>query len=452
MVRVINPTTEQKVAEYREDSSEEVERILGRAARAFPMWSRTAVGERAACFRKLSGLLRERKPHLAELMTLEMGKLISAGKAEIEKCAGACDFFAEKAGEWLVPQMMPSDASRSYVRHDPLGPVLAIMPWNFPFWQLFRFAAPALMAGNTAVLKHAPNVPGCAEAIAQLFADAGFPDGVFVNVRVDNEMAEALVRHPVIVAVTLTGSERAGKAVASAAASVLKKSVLELGGSDPFIVLPDADKTTVARAAVDARCINSGQSCIAAKRFIVVGDADGFAQAMASLMQNLHIGDPADRATQLGPLARLDLLEHLHDQVQRSVATGARLLTGGRRLARKGYFYEPTVLADVTPGMAAFDEETFGPVAAVTQAGDVNEAIRLANHSRYGLGASLWSADSRGAEALAERIEAGSVFINGAVKSDPHLPFGGIKNSGWGRELSAIGLYEFTNIKTVWIK
>jgi acyl-CoA reductase-like NAD-dependent aldehyde dehydrogenase len=449
---VINPSTEDVIGDFAEQSADEVDRRVRRARQAFEQWQWTSADRRAALFKAVAALLRQRRTTLAETMAREMGKPIGAGESEADKCATACDYFADHAPELLEPHVVPSDASRSYVRHDPLGVVLAIMPWNFPFWQFFRFAALALMAGNTAVLKHAPNVPGCAEMIERLFADAGFPDGVVVNLRVGNDRAEALIRHEAIAAVTLTGSTRAGKAVAGAAASVLKKSVLELGGSDPFIVLPDADVAAVARQAAGARCINSGQSCIAAKRFIVVGDTEPFSRELAGVMKALKVGDPDDRATEVGPLARLDLLENLHDQVRRSVAAGAKLITGGRRVPRKGYFYEPTALAGVKPGMAAFDEETFGPVAAVIAARDIDDAIRLANQSRYGLGASIWSADGEAAAKLAARIEAGNVFINGMVRSDPRLPFGGIKESGWGRELGAQGLLEFTNAKTVWIK
>ncbi len=450
-MNVTNPSTGQVIAAFSEHSPSEVEVRVAQARKGYERWRAAPVSQRSDAFRRLADTLTLRKAQLSTLMTREMGKLISAGEAEIDKCAAACQFFAHHAPQWLTPQPISSDAANSYVRFDPLGPVLAIMPWNFPFWQLFRFAAPALMAGNTAVLKHAPNVPGCADAIEQAFHDAGFPDGVLVNIRVSNDRAEALVRHDAIAAVTLTGSERAGKAVATAAAAVLKKSVLELGGSDPFIVLPDADLPLTAQAAVDARCLNAGQSCIAAKRFIIVGNPDAFAQSMAAIMERLRIGDPADPATQLGPLARLDLLEHLHDQVQRSIAAGARLATGGSRLPRPGYFYQPTILSDVTPGMPAFDEETFGPVAAVIRATDIDHAVELANHSRYGLGSSIWTTNPAAAQALAPRLETGNVFINGLVKSDPRLPFGGIKNSGWGRELSSFGIHEFTNIKTVWI-
>jgi succinate-semialdehyde dehydrogenase / glutarate-semialdehyde dehydrogenase len=413
--------------------------------------------------RRAAAVLRERSAELARLMALEMGKPIAGAEAEIEKCAAGCDHFAGNAAVYLATEILPSDATRSYVRYDPLGAVLAIMPWNFPFWQVFRFAAPALMAGNVAVLKHAPNVPGCADAIERVFRDAGFPEGVFVNLRIDTPAVEAAIKHEVIRAVTLTGSGRAGRAVAAQAGAALKKTVLELGGSDPFIVIPPGDDAGDRRAfrdaaveAAKARCINSGQSCIAAKRFIVVGDSGygvgSFRHRLVQAMSALKVGDPLHRSTDVGPLARLDLLETLHDQVQRSRDAGARPLFGGHRLPRKGYFYAPTVLSSVKPGMAVFDEETFGPVAAVVDARDVDEAVDLANASRYGLGASIWTPDTALAERIAGRIEAGCVFVNGIVKSDPALPFGGIKESGYGRELAAFGIREFVNIKTVWVK
>jgi succinate-semialdehyde dehydrogenase / glutarate-semialdehyde dehydrogenase len=344
-------------------------------------------------------------------------------------------------------------ASSSFVRYDPLGPILAIMPWNFPFWQVFRFAAPALMAGNVAVLKHAGNVPGCALAIEEVFRDAGFPAGGFVSLLVSSQRVPDLIRHGAIRAVTLTGSERAGEAVAAEAGKQLKKTVLELGGSDPFLVLADADVAAVARSAAEARTINTGQSCIAAKRFIVEEPvADHFEQVLTEQMASLKVGDPLDRDNQLGPLAREDLLDELHQQVIRTTEAGALLRTGGQRLPRKGYFYAPTVLGRVEPGMAAFDEETFGPVAAVVRARDRQHAVELANRSRYGLGASIWTADAAAGEAMAAEIEAGAVFINDIVKSDPRMPFGGIKRSGYGRELAEFGIREFVNIKSVWVR
>ncbi|MGD0541995.1 MAG: NAD-dependent succinate-semialdehyde dehydrogenase [Tepidisphaeraceae bacterium] len=449
-----NPATAEIIAEYPEHSAAQIEERLQRADGAFQQWRRVSIGGRASLFKGLAGVFRRRGEELAKLMTAEVGKTIVASESEVEKCAAACDFFAENAEAFLSPRTIESDASSSYVRFDPLGPVLAIMPWNFPLWQVIRFAAPALMAGNVAVLKHAPNVPGCALAIERAFAEAGFPAGAFSALLIsDNPAAQRLVDNPILRAVTLTGSERAGAAVAAAAGGRLKKTVMELGGSDAFIVLADADVEQAAAKAAEARCINNGQSCIAAKRFIVeTAVADRFEKAIVSAMAAMKVGDPMDRATQIGPLARLDLLDALHGQVRTSIEQGAKLRLGGRRRSGKGFFYDPTVLTGVRPGMAAFDEETFGPVAAIIRAGDPENAVRLANQSRYGLGASIWTRDADRAQLLAGEIESGCVFINGIVKSDPRLPFGGIKNSGWGRELSQFGIYEFVNIKTIWIK
>ncbi|MDP9172260.1 MAG: NAD-dependent succinate-semialdehyde dehydrogenase [Planctomycetota bacterium] len=450
----INPATEQIIGEYPDHSQETIAAMLAQACLAFESWRRTPISERAGLMRNAAKVLRERRDVLARLITSEMGKPITASETEVEKCAACCEFFADNAARFLAPREIKSDADRSFVRFDPLGPVLAIMPWNFPFWQVFRFAAPTLMAGNVAVLKHAPNVPGCAMAIERTFLDSGFPPGVFSSLLIsDNQIAEQLVSRPEIVAVTLTGSERAGAAVASAAATALKKSVMELGGSDAFIVLADADLESVAQHAAEARCINNGQSCIAAKRFIVeLSIAEKFESAMSAAMAAMKVGDPMDPQTQIGPLARPDLLDVLMRQVQRTIEQGATLLTGGHRLPGKGYYFEPTVLSNVEPKMMAFEEETFGPVAAIIRAQTVDDAVRLANLSHYGLGASIWTSNMDRAIALAEEIESGSVFINGMVKSDPHLPFGGIKNSGWGRELSEFGIHEFVNIKTVWAK
>ncbi|HSI37374.1 MAG: NAD-dependent succinate-semialdehyde dehydrogenase [Phycisphaerae bacterium] len=470
MLHRINPATEMPLEPVAEHSDEEVEAILRRAADAFAGWRRVPIGERAAVMRRAGAVLRERSADLCAVMAREMGKPVTAGAQEVEKCAGACEFFADHAAEMLANDVIATDAARSYVRYDPLGAVLAIMPWNFPLWQVVRFAAPALMAGNVGVLKHAPNVPECARAIEEVFAAAGFPPGVFAAVLVGNDRAAGLIRHEAIRAVTLTGSERAGMAVASEAGKVLKKTVLELGGSDPFIVIPpegpgaDEFLRRVAKHAAAARCINAGQSCIAAKRFIVSTPFESerrnigvFERALVEAMTALRVGDPTDPATEVGPLARLDLLEHLHDQVQRSVdGEWTRVLTGGHRLDRPGYFYAPTVISGSFRS-AAWTEETFGPVAAVTgvDGGPYEDsawaAVAFANDTSYGLGASIWTDDVALAERLAGEIEAGCVFVNGIVKSDVRLPFGGVKNSGYGRELSTAGIREFVNVKTVWM-
>lgn len=452
-MKAVNPATGELIREYPDHDEAEVAARLERAGRAFSSWRKTPFAERSRLLRQVGDLLRERAADYGRLMTEEMGKPIAAAEGEIDKCAWVCDFYAENAERFLTPEPVGTDASRSLVRYDPLGPVLAIMPWNFPFWQVFRFAAPALMAGNVGLLKHAGNVPGTALAIEEVFRDAGFPEGVFTTLLVPSSRVADLIRSPVIHAVTLTGSEKAGMEVAAESGRHLKKTVLELGGSDPFVVLADADPVETARQAAKARTINSGQSCIAAKRFIVEEPvADRFEEELARAMAELKIGDPMERSTEVGPLAREDLLGDLDDQVRRSLEAGAELKTGGRRVEGKGWFYAPTVLTGVRPGMAAFDEETFGPVAAVIRAKDTDEAIELANRSQYGLGASVWTSDPARGEALAAEIEAGSVFVNGIVKSDPRLPFGGIKNSGYGRELADVGIHEFVNIKTVWIK
>jgi succinate-semialdehyde dehydrogenase/glutarate-semialdehyde dehydrogenase len=453
-MKSLNPATEEFIAEYPEHTTEQIEKKILDAQKAFESWRKLPMPERARLMKSLATTLFQEKGGLARLMTLEVGKPITAGESEVEKCAACCEYFAENAGRFLAARAIASDAEESFVRFDPLGVILAIMPWNFPFWQVFRFAAPSLMAGNVGLLKHAPNVPGCSLAIERLFAEAGFPSGVFSALLVsDNARAQKLVEHPVVRAVTLTGSERAGAAVASSAGKFLKKSVMELGGSDPFIVLGDADIEAAAAAAASSRCINSGQSCIAAKRFIVAEKiADAFEGAMIAAMQKMKIGDPMLRETEIGPLAREDLLVALHEQVIRSARQGAVVRMGGRRMPRRGFFYEPTVLTGVSPGMAVFEEETFGPVAAIVRAKDAEDAVNLANQSKYGLGASIWTKDKNLARELARQIEAGCVFINGVVKSDPRSPFGGIKNSGWGRELSEFGILEFVNVKTVWMQ
>jgi succinate-semialdehyde dehydrogenase / glutarate-semialdehyde dehydrogenase len=448
----INPATGDVLGSFAEASPAEIERILAAAHAAFLDWRHTGWPDRARPMRQAGEILRRRRAELARTMALEMGKPIVQGEAEIDKCAWTCDFYAEHAERHLALQPRPTDAAKSYVRFDPLGPVLAVMPWNFPFWQVFRFAAPALMAGNTVVLKHASNVPRCALQIEEVLREAGFPRGLFAVALVGSAAVAGLIADPRIVAVTLTGSDRAGSQVAEQAGRELKKTVLELGGSDPFIVLADADVTAAAHAAADARLVNSGQSCIAAKRFIAVEPvADAFLARFADALRARRMGDPLERETQVGPQARVDLRDALHHQVEESIKRGARRLLGGEIPPGPGAFYPPTLLAAVDRGMPAFDEETFGPVAAVVRAKDDADAIRLANDSAFGLGASLWTADGARAERLAAQIEAGSVFVNGLVKSDPRLPFGGIKRSGYGRELSEYGIREFTNVKTVWI-
>jgi succinate-semialdehyde dehydrogenase/glutarate-semialdehyde dehydrogenase len=452
-MRAINPATGAVVAEYPATDPAEVDRLLTRAEEAFAAWRREPFAERARRMRRAAELLRAGRAEHARLMTEEMGKPIAAAEAEVDKCALGCDFYAEHAEAFLAPEEVATEAARSFVRCDPLGPVLAIMPWNFPFWQVFRFAVPALMAGNVALLKHAANVPGSALAIERIFREAGFPEGVMTTLLIPSDRVAEVIRHPAVKAVTLTGSDTAGMSVASEAGRLIKKTVLELGGSDPFVVLADADPVATAAQAAKARTINSGQSCIAAKRFIVAEEvADRFEEELARRMEGLAVGDPMDRATEVGPLAREDLLADLDDQVRRTVEAGALLRTGGRRLPGPGFYYAPTVLTAVSPGMAAFDQETFGPVAAVTRAHDEDEAVALANRSRYGLGASVWTADRARGEALAARIEAGSVFVNRMVQSDPRLPFGGIKASGYGRELAREGIREFVNLKSVWVQ
>ena len=448
----INPATGEVLESFTETSSAEVERILATVHAEFLAWRDVPFAARGQLMRKAGAVLREHKAEYARTMALEMGKPIVQGEAEVEKCALTCDYYAEHAEAFLAPQPRQTDAAKSYVRFDPLGPVLAVMPWNFPFWQVFRFAAPALMAGNAAVLKHASNVPRCALHIEGVFRDAGFPPGLFATVLVGSAAVGGLIADPRIVAVTLTGSEHAGRQVAERAGRELKKTVLELGGSDPFIVLADADVAAAARTAADARLVNSGQSCIAAKRFIVVEPvADAFIARFADELRARRLGDPLARDTQVGPQARVDLRDDLHRQVAESVKRGARLVLGGDVPAGRGAFYPATLLSAVDKGMPAFDEETFGPVAAVIRAKDEADAIRLANDSEFGLGAALWTQDRARAEQLAARIEAGAVFVNGLVKSDPRLPFGGIKRSGYGRELSEYGIREFVNIKSVWI-
>jgi succinate-semialdehyde dehydrogenase / glutarate-semialdehyde dehydrogenase len=452
-VQSVNPATESVIRQYAELTDAQIDDRLADAQRAFLRWRDTPLADRAECLRAVAGQLRRQQAALGRLITEEMGKPIAAAEGEIEKCAVACDYYAEHAAALLAPQTVASDASLSYVRFDPIGPVLAFMPWNFPFWQVFRFAAPTIVAGNVAVLKHASNVPGSALAIEGVFRQAGLPQGVMTTLLIGGRKAEELIARPAIRAVTLTGSDRAGAAVAANAGHHLKKTVLELGGSDPFLVLDDADPDDAARLACESRTINNGESCIAAKRFIAEpAVADAFVRAFAGRMERLAVGDPLDRATQVGPLAREDLLVDLDNQVRRTVGAGAELLTGGRRLPGRGFYYAPTVLDRVEPGMAAFDEETFGPVAAVVRARGRAHALELANRSAFGLGSTIVTGSRAAAEELAAGLDAGMVFVNGVVKSDPRLPFGGVKRSGYGRELSEFGVREFVNVKTVWIR
>ncbi|MBU8933249.1 MAG: NAD-dependent succinate-semialdehyde dehydrogenase [candidate division Zixibacteria bacterium] len=451
-MKAINPATGELIKEYQEHSPEEIKQIISDTDEDFHTWRETSFSHRSQLMHLAAEVQRENRNKYAEIMTLEMGKTITEALAEVDKCAWVCDFYADNAERFLADEEIESDASRSLVAFEPLGIVLAVMPWNFPFWQVMRFAAPALMAGNAGVLKHASNVPGCALAIEEIFREAGFPKNLFRTLLIPARMVEAVITNQLVKAVTLTGSEPAGQQVASTAGRMIKKSVLELGGSDPFVVLEDADLDTCVTTSATARMINQGQSCIAAKRFIVVESlVEEFASRQAEILSSMKIGDPLDPTTQVGPLARMDLLEELDDQVQRSIKAGARLLCGGKRADLPGAYYLPTVLTNVRPGMAVYSEETFGPVSAVISVKDTDEAIRVANDSPFGLSSSVWSRDLHRAESVARRIEAGAVFVNGMSKSDPRLPFGGIKTSGYGRELSHYGIKEFVNIKTIWI-
>ena len=448
----INPATGEVLARFDAFTQDEVEHALDEAQDAFVAWRERSIEERAVPMRRLAALLRERADRYGRLITLEMGKPIVEARAELEKCALGCEHYAENAARYLADEVIPTNAKRSLVAFQPLGIVLAVMPWNFPFWQVIRFAAPAFMAGNAAVLKHASNVPQCALAIEEVFREAGFPEGLLRTLLLAGSQVEPVIDDVRVRAVTLTGSSDTGSRIAQLAGRALKKTVLELGGSDPFIVLADADLGQAAKIATRARNQNTGQSCIAAKRFIAVESiATDFERRFAAEVGALNVGDPLDEKTQIGPLAREDLRETLERQVRESVGMGARVLTGGERGDGRGWFYRPTVLADVTEDMPAFKEETFGPVAAVVRVRDADEAVRVANDSAYGLGANLWTKDLALGERLARRIASGSVFVNGMVASDPRLPFGGVKRSGYGRELSSYGIKEFVNIQTIWI-
>jgi succinate-semialdehyde dehydrogenase/glutarate-semialdehyde dehydrogenase len=446
----INPTTGETLKEFAATDARQIEEKLAKAERAFDAHRKTSFAQRANWLTGAANLLEREKAQLARIMTLEMGKLLRAAEEEITKCAKGCRFYAENAERFLAEQEIPTETARNYVRYEPIGPVLAIMPWNFPFWQVFRFAAPTLMAGNVALLKHAANVPQCAVAIEDVFRRVGFAEGVFQTLLIETEQTRKLIDDPRVKAVTLTGSERAGSEVASAAARQIKKSVLELGGSDPFVVMPSADLNAAVKTGVTARTLNTGQSCIAAKRFILADQIyDRFVADFVSKMRSLTIGDPLDPATEIGPLATEAILEGVDKQVQQSLAAGAKLLAGGKRIDRPGFFYEPTVLANIPRESPAWREEIFGPVACFFRAKDAAEAIEIANDSAFGLGASAWTNDPAEKELFARELEAGMVFINSMVASDPRLPFGGAKRSGFGRELGAEGIREFVNIKTV---
>ncbi len=448
----INPATEEVMESYKLDSGEQIEKKLRDAQQAFFHWRAESFSTRARVMKKAAAHLRQKKSHFAALMTTEMGKPIVESEAEVEKCAWNCDYYSENAEQFLQDEPRFSNATESYTQYVPLGVVLAIMPWNYPFWQVFRFASPALMAGNAVILKHASNVPQCALAIEDIFREAGFPNGAFQTVLVPGSEVSKLLEHPIIAAATLTGSEEAGRQVASCAGRVLKKTVMELGGSDPFIVLADANLEAAVRLGVRARYQNTGQSCIAAKRFIVVESIfQEYQDRFISAVGDLKIGDPMDRSTQIGPLARAEFLNDLERQIRESVKLGAVIAAGGNRRDGKGYYLNPTVLTEVQSDMPAGCEEIFGPVAAMIRARDTEESIRIANCTPFGLGSNLWTEDIEKAKQLARKIEAGQVFINGMVASDPRLPFGGIKRSGYGRELSELGIREFTNIQTVWI-
>ena len=448
----INPVNNKIIKEYPEHSQEEVREIIEKVSQAWLEWKGTTFDHRSGLFRNAARVLRDHREEYARLMTSEMGKIIRESLAEVEKCANACEFFADHSERLLKDEVIETDARRSIVTFPPLGVILAVMPWNFPFWQVFRFAAPSLMAGNAAVLKHASNVPGCAKAIEGVFRLAGFPDDLFRTLMIPSRMVEEVIRSRYIAATTLTGSEPAGSRVASLSGSLIKKSVLELGGSDAFLVLEDADMQKTVRTAVTARMINQGQSCIAAKRFIVAGSRrEEFEEKLKKAFEQLKTGDPLDPETDVGPMARKDLVDDIESQVRRSLAMGARLVTGGRRPDLPGFYYLPTILAGVTREMPVFAEETFGPVAAIIPFGSEQEAIEIANDYRFGLGGSIWTEDLKRGEEVARRIETGAMFVNGLTKSDPRLPFGGIRKSGYGRELSEYGIKEFVNIKTIWI-
>jgi succinate-semialdehyde dehydrogenase/glutarate-semialdehyde dehydrogenase len=449
----VNPATGQTLSTHPSTPPDELDAIVRAAHAAHMAWRDTPFAERADRLRVLGRLLRERKDEYGRLMTLEMGKPVAQAISEAEKCATAADYYAEHGASFLAPVPVQTDATKSYWTYKPLGVILAVMPWNFPFWQVIRFATPALAAGNAGILKHASNVPGCADSLETVFRDAGFPADLFRSVYVSGTRASDLIEHELIRGVSITGSVPAGRSVAERAGRVLKKCVLELGGSDPSVVLADADLDTAVPACVMGRMINNGQSCIAAKRFVVVEEiADAFTERFVERMRAIEMRDPTDPNSQLGPMASAELRDELHDQVVRSVEAGATLALGGEVPDRQGAWYPPTVLTDVRPGMAAYGEELFGPVATILRAKDEHDAVRIANDTVFGLGAAVYTSDrAKGERIAADLLEAGNCFVNGIVKSDARLPFGGVKESGYGRELSPLGIHEFTNVKTVWV-
>jgi len=449
----VNPATGETIKRFESLDEAQIDGKLQRGADTFSSYRRTAFKERESMMMRAAEILETEKDDFARLMTVEMGKPIKGALGEAEKCAWVCRYYAETGKQHLADKLIETNAKKSYVRFQPLGPVLAVMPWNFPFWQVFRFAAPALMAGNVGLLKHASNVPQCALAIEDIFRRAGFPVGAFQTLLVGSDGVQRILEDRRVVAATLTGSEPAGRSVAGIAGKQVKKTVLELGGSDPFIVMPSADLQEAVTTAVKARTINNGQSCIAAKRFIIAADIyDQFERSFVAEMQALRVGDPLDEATDIGPLATEQILKDVDEQVKTSVAAGAHILTGGKKLDRPGNFFPPTVLANIPHDSPAYCEEVFGPVALLFRVNNLDDAIELANATTFGLGSSAWTNDPDEQGRFIDELEAGSVFINGMVASDPRLPFGGIKHSGYGRELSEFGIHEFVNVKTVWIK
>jgi succinate-semialdehyde dehydrogenase/glutarate-semialdehyde dehydrogenase len=452
-IATINPATGEVVKSFESLTEAQIEQKLQLAASAFGNHRRTSFAERASKMLRVAEILEKEKDECAHLMTLEMGKPLNASIAEALKCATGCRYYAENAEKFLADELVETGAKRSFIRYLPIGPILAIMPWNFPFWQVFRFVAPALMAGNVGLLKHASNVPQCALKIENILCRAGFAEGVFQTLLIGSGPVDGILNDSRVVAATLTGSEQAGIQVGVSAAKRIKKVVLELGGSDPFIVMPSADLDAAVATAVDARIQNNGQSCIAAKRFIVSEQiAEEFERRFVKSMRELRVGDPFDKSTQLGPLASADAISSLDNDVQKTVAVGARVLTGGHPLDRPGNFYAPTVLTDIPKDSPAYNEEFFGPVASIFRVKDLDHAIQIANDSRFGLGASAWTSDPAEIERFINELDAGMVFLNKMVASDPRLPFGGVKSSGHGRELAVQGIREFVNIKTVWIQ